>query len=120
MRDRTAFAVLGMTLLAVIAVGLFLFRSRSASAATPASLFTTPPPLPSAVTSASAPLPPLVIRPVVHPVAPKSSGKTLERLAADAFHAGDRKRAAALYSELAARTPENPSFAKAAAMLDRR
>lgn len=70
---------------------------------------------PSSVASSS-----VVIYAVTHP-APPAHAKlpTLERLAADAVHAGDRVRAAALYVDLASRDPQNPAFAEAARLLSR-
>ena len=52
----------------------------------------------------------VVVHPTTHP-ARRKLGKTDERLAADAFHAGDRKKSAALYAELAAAGSDNPAFA---------
>lgn len=80
----------------------------------------TPPtahPLPTATASAVASAPAASPRPagiVVHPTSHpprRKIGKTEERLAADAFHAGDRKKSAALYLELAAAGSDNPAFA---------
>lgn len=58
----------------------------------------------------------VIVHPVVHPPRRKL-GKTEERLAADAFHAGDRRKAAALYAGLAAESPENEAFATIASLL---
>lgn len=119
MRDRTAFLCLAAATVVTIGVVSFL-RLRTATAARPA-LAPVPvairaPALPSA---SAPPLQRLVIHGAVHPPAPRGSGKTPERLAADAVHAGDHRRAAALYAELAARYPENPAFAAAAETLQR-
>lgn len=59
------------------------------------------------VTAPTAPVG-VVVHPVKHP--PKRLGKSAERVAADALHAGDRQKAAALYRELAAVQPENAAF----------
>lgn len=48
---------------------------------------------------------------------PALTPPTLERLAADAVHAGELARAATIYAELAARSPENPAFLAAARLL---
>lgn len=74
-------------------------------------------PVPTATASAVASTPAAAPRPagiVVHPASHpprRKIGKTEERLAADAFHAGDRKKSAALYAELAAAGSDNPAFA---------
>ncbi|MBS2015298.1 MAG: hypothetical protein JST00_20595 [Deltaproteobacteria bacterium] len=86
-------------------------RRAAAPTANPAATMAAPaaPPPKAAATG-------VVVHPVVHPPRRKL-GKTEERLAADAFHAGDRKKAAALYAELAAESPENEAFAAIAALL---
>lgn len=58
----------------------------------------------------------VVVHPVSHP-ASAATGKTLERLAADALHVGDRARALRLYRDLIARQPDNVAFEAAERIL---
>jgi hypothetical protein len=62
----------------------------------------------------------VIVHRVTHPPSPPSSAKTAERLAADAVHTGDIRRAVALYRELAEANPEIAVFEDAARILSAR
>lgn len=107
-----------------VVVSMRAKRTATAQTASPAVSVVRPAPstlpLASASGSAQPPAPPVdkvVVHPVVHPAPSSSVGKTQERVAVDALHSGDVRRAADLYAELAAANPQNPALVEMARQL---
>jgi hypothetical protein len=117
--DRNAFLALFAGAVVTMAAVTFL-RAREKG---PVSMPLAPVPvavrLPTLPAASAAVPQPLVFHPAFHPPSAKGNQKTAERQAADAVHTGDRRRALAIYTELAQRYPENPAFAAAAIALSR-
>lgn len=116
--SATAILLAAIVVMAAAVLYLAIHSSHRGPAVEPEILATAAPAVSAApVASAAAHVDSVVVYPVRHLPAPRS-GKSLERLAADAFHAGDHRRAAALYRDLASRQPDNVAFATAADMLE--
>lgn len=126
-RERRRFVVVGAVAVLItwtLMAGGFVWHRlhRAASVRTPSPA--APVPAASLAVQQAAETPPatgVVVHPApVRPPALQAPGRhppTTERLAADAVRDGDLSRALTLYEQLASEQPDNPAFARAAAIL---
>jgi hypothetical protein len=129
-RSKEILVIVGLVVVAFTVAAVLTARSRRkevpmAQAQVPAAGASALLPISSALPQGSSAAPPaprasveaVVVHRVVHPAPSSSVGKTMERQAVDALHAGDLRRATELYRQLAAANPDNAALVDTARLL---